>query len=522
MPKVISIKKFIFSTVGTGLILSVFILIAMFAIIVSQGKVIDTQTGKIKETGIIRINTTQSLQNVLAYVNNEQKFIKDNRIDFVDVGKISLRLSKTGFNSWTKDIELSSNKVKDIYPLFLPENLDSRINNLLKESSIEPKSVYFLDNLDYFFILVTTKNQGSNDGSKNNKNFEIWQYFRSDNSRLLNIFIDNNLRLRKVFEFSYDLSDLISKNQYELNFSPQGKSFILFFPSSKDFYVGKLNFDGQTILKNSELFSLNNKLSSKVDEIRWLREDRLLVRQNFNLFDYKISTDELNVILISSDPNYKYVINDSFTYVIRDKENALIQYDPFSLRRKKVQMPKNFIFPSEITGIYSKYSVKDVFLISSNQGLIYVNLNKDNTFYEILTQEDIFKVIDISKDGRKIILKEINNSKNQNKYYIYFLENIADNSSIQLVVNSIELLKSEELYFLDNSMHLIVYNKDSKTLSITDLDGLNKQKLNLDLEILDYFVPSDLRNIYVSSYGKVTVPDNANHNLLNLYLINLD
>jgi len=522
MSNVIPIKKFIFSTVGTGLILSVFILIAMFAIIASQGKVIDTQTGKIKETGIIRINTSQSLQNVLAYVNNEQKNIKDNRIEFVEVGKVNLKLSRAGFSSWIKDIELSSNMVKDIYPFFLPENLDSRINELLRESDIYPKSVYFLDNLDYFFILATTKNQRSNDDdSKNSENFEIWQYFRSDNSRLLNIFIDNNLRLRKVFEFSDDLSDLISKNQYELNFSPQGKSFILFFPSSKDFYVGKLNFDGQTNLKNSEIFSLNNKLSSKVDEIRWLKEDRLLVRQNFNLFDYKISTDELNVILISSDPNYKYVINDGFTYVIRDKENALIQYDPSSLRRRKIQMPKNFIFPSEITGIYSKYSVKDVFLISSNQGLIYVNLNKDNTFYEILTQEDIFKVIDISKDGRKFILKEINSSKNQNTYYIYFLENIANNN-IQVVVNSIELLSSEEIYFLDNNMHLIVYNKENKTLGITDLDGLNKQKLNLDLEILDYFVPTDLRNIYISSYNKVTVADNANNNILNLYLINLD
>lgn len=532
MFKETTIKNFLFSAVGSSMVLAVFILIAMIAIIASQGKVIDTRTGSLKQTGIIRINSSDT-QKLDAIVNGNQVNIKDNRIEFVEVGEAFVELYKNGFTNWIKNVEIFSDIVTEIYPFFLPLEYNSRVNSLFIDD-IDIKSVYFFDNLDYFFILGRSDLENKNEQNttntinsmsdtidqKTSSNFALFQYTKSNQSGLLNVFSNNNLRVRKVFEFDFEVSTLLSESKYLINFSPEFKSFVLYIPSKELYYIGRLNFNGQVNVNNSELVSLNQLIGAKIDKIEWIKEDRLLINQNHNLFDYQISRDTLNVVLLSSNNNYKHVVNSGFVYIIKDDEPALYRYDTSNLRRIKVKMPKNFIFPSKITGIYTEYSLKDIFVITTDQGVIYLNLNSDSTFYEVIDRQNI-QIVDVSGDGKIILLKDLYTEK----ILVYkFVEKIESDKSLNeqqlFLVSELNIDNNVSVYVLPTNNHLVKYHQDLKFLSISDIDGGNQQKINVSFDVFQYSFDKSLQNLYISALDPNSAVNGDDD--LQLFTINLE
>lgn len=469
--KTTSMKNFLLSTVGSGLLIAVFILIAMIAIIAAQGRVINSD-GSIEETSILRVNSIQKALRVK--INSEEKLLKSERIDFIKSEPSTVEIFKESYQPWLKDINFKPSIVHDIYPFLIPREI---VKENLISQDLPIDKVFFVDDSEFIFFTVTRSQKTSENG--------IWRY-RVNEGRLN---IVENIPFQ-VFQFNTSILDLLKAQDYSISFSPEQKSFVLKLIDSGDIWLGTIN---QNVASESVAVLLENSLKFRPSEVLWLREDRLLVRQNFNLFDYQISFEEINVINLSSSDDYKFTLTSSGLYFIRDSEPHLYKYNVESKRRTRINMPKNFIFPSKVNSIFSRYSVGDVFVLNTTQGAVYLNLKSSTPFFDIISDGEI-DLLDISRDALKIIFRD---NESTTKIMNFGEKKIGSSVPEYEAILNIPYSYTT-INFLNNNYNIIIRAQDGN-LYFADIDGENQKQLTVNGSILDYYFSKELRNIYFYS-----------------------
>ncbi|MCS7318101.1 MAG: hypothetical protein NZZ41_07360, partial [Candidatus Dojkabacteria bacterium] len=326
------IKQFLFSTVGSSIVVAAFILAAMIAIIGAQGRVI-TPDLKIEETSIIRINSNISprkfeKEKIQVLINEREVLIKNNVIEFLKPGDTIVRIVSENYKNWFKFINLKPSIIHDIYPFLIPQNLDFK--QILATSKIVNAKIS--DDKTTLFIFSSDE---STDNKMNLLKAEL-KNINTTNDGSYNILTQN------VFTFNQDLSKLLNEHKYDFMPSHDKSSGIIHFNELKETYVLFLNEN----TKNQNFFRINDKLNFTPNKINWIDSERILVEQNSNLFDYNIKSDEINVIYLSVEKDYVYAINEKEIVLSRISEPKLFRYDHNTKKRLEINTPKNFIYPS--------------------------------------------------------------------------------------------------------------------------------------------------------------------------------
>lgn len=445
-----SIKDFLLSTVGSGLITAVFILVAMVAIIAAQGRVI-TPEGKIKETSILRINSINKDFNVS--VNGEEKVLKNNRVEFLEVGESVVEISKSGYRNWVRIINFEPSIVHDIYPLLILENI--HFQDISADLQID--KIIFIDtekNNNQIFFTSIKREKLSENG--------IWSI------QIENKGENYDFSIKQLFVFDTVLLNKLQNQEYKIKISPNFSGFILDLIDSEEIYIGFFNTQNNN---KSEFFLISDKLNFSPNKVEWLSNDRLLIKQNFNLFEYNLRFDEINVIYLSSEDDYIYEITSNGLIFTKKDDPKLFKYNVESKRRTEINMPKNFIYPSKIKNIYHKKNIEDIFILLTSQGLIYLNL-KLNT-YEILSKDQNSKIYDISNDGFKMFIRD----SIEGLILINLQEQRRGSTLPGYKTKITEKEKVEYINFLSNNYNILIQNKQNE-YSIADIDFQNIQTIN--------------------------------------------
>ena len=115
------LRKRITTFIVTFLILIFFVSAAVVAVFLSQGRRLDGTEG-IVITSIINLNTLPEDVNV--FINDKKVDRVDGRVENLDPGVVSLKVTKDGYTTWEKQVELQGGVVKDVNVQLFPENLE--------------------------------------------------------------------------------------------------------------------------------------------------------------------------------------------------------------------------------------------------------------------------------------------------------------------------------------------------------------------------------------------------------------
>ncbi|MEO6729556.1 MAG: PEGA domain-containing protein, partial [Candidatus Dojkabacteria bacterium] len=129
------LRKRITTFIVTFLILIFFIAAAAIAIFLSQGRRFNGTEGVV-QTSIINLNSLP--EDVDVFINDKRVDRVDGRVENLDPGTVTLKVQKSGYTTWEKEVILQAGVVKDVNVQLFPENLEL---NALTQTNIN-KAVF--------------------------------------------------------------------------------------------------------------------------------------------------------------------------------------------------------------------------------------------------------------------------------------------------------------------------------------------------------------------------------------------
>ncbi len=442
MAKKFTRKIFTSMIVGTSGLL--FISITALIIILAQGKKI-TDDGKIIDTSIIRINSIPSDVNV--YVNDKISQKNDNRVEGIVPGEVKVKLTKAGYGSWEKTINVKPGIITDIYAQLFPENLKS---DVLVQAN--PEQMYFSNNPDYIFYIVVNDTEAVKNG--------IWKMKLTKN--LLDF---GEIKPTQLATFDATLLNTLKNNPYKLTISEDNNKVLLIIDSQKAAYI----YDANTLNK---VINLTETLGFYASDIQWFRNsDSLVIKKDNILLEYEIGLNQSNLIKYGiQGEDLIYAVNSNVVYYYRADTDKVYKY--INKNSSALDMPKNLkLFPN-LKSLHTSKTLSNVLIIEFSQALVYIDFEKQ--FTDLVDVNG--SITKIAPNARSFIYKK------GEDLYSYYLDETLDGSSYFGKRSKLPLTTATTAatFFSPSSKNIVAVIKNQqneKELWLMDFDGQNSTKL---------------------------------------------
>lgn len=493
-----------------GIILFIFVL--FWALLKANGRKIyidnilnPENTGPmIINTGGIRINNNEFKGKIKAYINGQEKPVKDNKIEDLNPGKMQIALQVDEHTIWKSQIKIESGLITDIYPFFFPKefNLESKL-----DSTSHIDKVFFSENNEYIYYVIKDETKGANNG--------IFQYNLQNTS---NIFNPNQNNSKKLLNIIPEIEKAISNGDYELIPSPDNQKLI-FKSNMTPHYIIDLNTI-YTISSDYELNSIEEILGYTPENFNWFKGSSSLIIQHDKLV-YELILSTKKLIIITHHPEYTPIfgINGHSVIYFSPIDNSLYAYKDESKTQiiiENQKIPTNIIniIVDKLTGNY---------LIIETQDSEFYYLNTIDSYFEKI--ETNITPIQFSPDGSGLIYEK------DGKVYSYIIQEVTIKnlylSNHYLILNEYEKEKID-IEWNNLSSHLLIYdtiNNSAASIDIIDKKGENSINILKSNNIIknSFKLINDNTELIVlmkNTNNQIDTSNNTSKN--NIYSVNLE
>jgi len=393
------------------LLVVIFIIITPMVLFYSEGYRFDFETNKIIETGGFYIKTNP--EEVTISINDKIKkttstFSRNVLIQDLTPKTYNIKISKTGYFTWEKNLEITEKKVSELDVTLFKESYEKKLinENLLNVYEIEDGFIIEKDTGYYYY------------NPENNKEELITKDIDWDNVQI----IKNDLLAQK--DDTYSLISLTDLNEFEeLN----QKSFKKDNLDNLYYLIENNLYKNQKIIKTEvDLYELNN------NTVYYFR-DGFLYRDNAKLITKEFPFEE--------NKTYELVFLSDLIFLNENKEKLyLLENEEF----KKIITLNN----------YFEYSEWDGKILINTGNEIWVYFSKE-TYYPEFVEKNNLKLIARFQDKVKD-LHFIND-----KYYIFTKDD-------KLIVSELDYRDKINIFTIASNSEnsSIFFNYDNKTIYI--------------------------------------------------------
>ena len=399
------------------LLVVIFIIVTPMVLLYSEGYRFDFETNKIIETGGFYIKTNP--EEVTISINNKIKkttsnFSRNVLIQDLTPKTYNIKISKTGYFTWEKNLEIIEKKVSELDITLFKESYEKKLinENLLGVYEIEDGFIVEKETGYYYY------------NPENNKEELITKDIDWDNVQI----VKNDLLAQK--DDTYSLISLTDSNEFK---ESNQKSF------KKDnldnlYYLIRNNlYKNQKIIKTEvDLYELNN------NTVYYFR-DGFLYRDNAKLIANEFTFEE--------NKTYELIFLNDLIFLNENKE--------------KLYLLENEEFKKIITlNHYFEYSEWDGKILINTGNEIWVYFSKE-TYYPEFVEKNNLKLIARFQDKVQD-LHFIND-----KYYIFAKDD-------KLIVSELDYRDKINIFTIaSNSENSnIFFNCDNKTIYIFENNKL--------------------------------------------------
>ncbi|MBI2594429.1 PEGA domain-containing protein, partial [Candidatus Curtissbacteria bacterium] len=324
-------KKSLLIFLGIVVALLLSYLIVQFA----KGYRFDIKDKTLSKTGILAISS--SPQGAAVYINDKLTTATNNTLSGVTPGKYKVKITKDGYSTWEKEVEVKEELVTPIEAVLFPSVTDLR--PLTFNGVINPKLSFDGQKIAF--------------GVSGNGKDGIWVLDLVDRPI---IFSREPRQIVKDTNFKFSGS--------ELEWSPDSKTLLVKVTAKADFYF-TLNPDQLNIIPN-QIFSVQNLKNSWQEEERSENQDKLA---RLKLKDSEIATNSAKLIFSPDE-----------TKVISLQEDKKILYDSKPGEIPNIP-PKTFDLPAAKSYIWHPNS-KNIILVEEKKiSIIAVDLTNKMDIY---------------------------------------------------------------------------------------------------------------------------------------------
>ncbi len=473
-------------------IASIFIFLATaVAIIISQGASV-TENGVKTNMGVLRINIYPENINYSLFVDDVAVENIINKGVNLPAGVKDIRIESVGMNSWKKKVEIQEGIVKDIFVKLFPTEL-----KLEQVTNTNVSKMVFSELGDYIFYTVETNPITTENG--------IWRLQIENN----NLFIfNNNQNLIKFAELNEELVQILNDKEVKLIPSPDNNKMLVISPTNKKALLLN-NALGNESLKTVDMVSVLGFYPNNID---WLNDSiSLIIEDNTTLFEYNLTNNKTTLI--------KY--NQKGPVIFGYNKTQLIWFDSINktLNQFKNEANQEIIFPksivfNEISNIFIPDNSSRYALISDQSEYYLVDLDK-KTVQKTGLDPNLNLLIDISADATTFLFN------NSGKIVsLVARENLAlGKIDINVYSSNEAFLENDKIAFTPKDSTVLIYSDLLKTIQSSDQDGLNKNLIINNINIVPYFnTDSRLENLYLLLNDGQEEVSNANIYKINLLL----
>jgi hypothetical protein len=417
----------------------------------AQGKRFNDE-GELVDTGTIRLYSTPD--NVDAFINDVRFGISNNLIDGIEPGEVTLKLTKEGYSDWEKVLTIESNVVKDVYVQLFPMEL-----NFIQLTNDNVDRIFFSKDPGFVFYTILESETPSNVG--------IWKL------KLAKSTLDfTSTQPIQIVSFDQVVLDQLKNNDYSLKIANNNNSLILLSPKVNIAHIYETN-------RSTIPLDLAGVLGYYPDHVEWFQNsDSLVIQKDKLLFEYELSSTEMNLITYSDSlDNPIYSLSSDSVYFYDASDKMISQYKNRIVTSLKLSAFLSL--PKKVTAIYSAYNTNDIIIIEGDGNLYFLNIDK--LYYEQLDTNA--KLVSFGDEGLKLTyLKE-------GTYYSCELEESLDRKSYAKQIKALNFSKEnvQKFYYSSNNTNLIEFTKSSENtpeLSISDFDGLNRRVIDTKNSII--------------------------------------
>lgn len=436
-----SILKIILPLASLGF----FLIASVVVLIISQGRIFEDD-GSIVQTGIIRINSIPQ-DEIEAYINDQKVDVNDDRITNINPGIVNLRLTKTGYTPWEKQIKVESGIVKDVYVQLYPNSIPfKKVTNTNVDKTFYSKDGQYI----YYFVL----NGSTSDG--------VWRIKLSRN--LLDF--TNSTQITQIIKLNEIEKSELKQNEYELITAYDNNKLIL--------RVGT-NYYLYDLADTTKRIDLNKETGLTMSNIQWFANSQSIIfaHEGKYTFEYNLSTKQRTLIEYNEKQDTSLAVTSNNIYFIKD--NVVMIYSNNAV--SKFVFPKNItsLLPAKLSNVYTSTENSNVLILAADDTLLYVDLLKD--FIDVIdTRSTFYKSL---SSGRLITYFK---NDELHTYYVEdtFNEDILEAYNYNLAINKDAFTNLE---FAATGKNLVLFKENSITLM--DYDGLNTNTILKDFNFIE-------------------------------------
>lgn len=439
---------------------AIFVASSVVAILLAQGRQLG-DNGTVVQTGILRINSIP--KEIEAYVNGEKVNLSDNKVEWLQPGKVNLKLVREGYEDWEKEVLIEGGVVKDIYAQLYPKEL-----NFTQIISNNIDKVFYSDDFEYIFYSVKS--------SKNTNDIGFWKYKITPN------FI--NLTENKPTKFLDLTLDFYNKNlgeDYNLSIARDNTKIIL---SSKDkAYFGV--YDSATLNKEIVLTDLlTNEFPAKFS---WFRNSDSIIFENTNiLYEYELSSSQSILISYNTTKLPKYFIGNDFVNMIIETSttNSIMKYKNKVKNQLKLDLLENLtnFNLQSIENIHGAKYNENLIILKKPISLIFMDLDKKYA----VESSGVDSILSIAPNTKSILYQ------NGEDMYTLNFDDSFDNKTYIIEKKNLNIKRSifDTIGYTSNSKNLVYLNRNTQdvlTINSMDYDGGNKRMIISDERLVNNF-----------------------------------
>jgi hypothetical protein len=423
-----------------GLGLLIFAAITVITIIIARGNRIDFNTGKVIETGSIRI--TPQPEDVKVFLNESEKQLVEKRLEGLDAGEYKLRIEREGFSGWQGTVEVKPGFITDIPVTLFPVN-----QQLEKVTQTNIDKISFDQERSTYVYSVINNPKGSELG--------IWR--QKLQVSLINT-INNNAGAIKITNFN-QLTDFVTKGEYNIVLSPNGDRMLL---ANKDFSLVYLLDTGKY---NEPSPSNQLKFDYPISSIRFVSNSSILLTAENLIVEYNIDSSTSTLVYYHPTISPIFDIENNTVYWLDPAQKVLWSRSNNTTKQVVLQ---NITLPAKISKL-DVVSSGTRLIIESETGVVFIET--DNSYIRSFAGNKLINTspngqfIVVSRDGEIYVLE---NSLSQ------FLNEIT-HTETKAVITPDELADQTPYWAFDSTFFML-RDKDGNLFSY-DSRGQNKSQV---------------------------------------------
>jgi hypothetical protein len=470
---------------------------ALLIFLYVQGWRIDFLDRTIKQVGVLTVESSPTQANI--YVDDEYKG-RTTKSTTLDVGTYSVKVTKSDYYDWSKEIDILEEKSTPIFPYLIRTQFD---NQAIFQSELKLENYWFDKANNHLLILVSDETT-----------FELMHYsvnsgFWAFNSSPLTIFSVEN-----------DIENPIVT--IDLILSPSGEKALLniITETTDSKYViptNRLSQYSEVMLRPLSLSGLSDYL------LTWSKDENYLILESDNdVLSYDLEKNSKNLLYKKTDPlDIWSTDEDGYFYIFRhnmDEQSDILSYtlEQYNLdgSGKTVILPvvyfqnnieyinnyrnSNFDFGFFTNSPESTQTIGNITSFSVHQEVlgIYIKTTQASYWYDTSIGKYLMvsvfpaDILQFSLDQDKILIKT------DSEYSVFLFDKEEGDHTVSIGTHAISNLNYdlvENINWLSNSSYF-QFEEDG-VIYIADIDGENKTPIISTDDIKYWTVTSSRDNL---------------------------